>query len=71
MTKNKKEYWLKEVAQILGVHKDSILYWEEKGYIPKARRHPKNNYRIYSEKEIWEIAKLRGIGAVDLDAVSK
>ena len=36
MTKNKKEYWLKEVAQILGVHKDSILYWEEKGYSNSA-----------------------------------
>ncbi|OXB94849.1 MerR family transcriptional regulator [Parageobacillus galactosidasius] len=56
-----KEYTLKEAAKILGVHRDSILYWERNNMIPKARRNPKNNYRIYSKEEIQEIAKLRGI----------
>lgn len=57
----KKEYTLKEAAQILGVHRDSILYWEKKNMIPKARRNPNNNYRVYNKEEIEEIAKLRGI----------
>jgi DNA-binding transcriptional MerR regulator len=56
-----KEYTLKEAAHILGVHRDSILYWEEKKYIPPARRNPKNHYRVYNRKEIEEIARLRGI----------
>jgi len=60
----KKEYTLSQAAKILGVHRDSILYWEQKGLIKKARRNPKNNYRVYSREEIEEIAKIRGIPTI-------
>ncbi|TWK10920.1 hypothetical protein CHCC20442_1374 [Bacillus licheniformis] len=47
------------------------MYWEENGLIPPARRNPKNNYRVYNIDEIMKIAELRGIGAVDEEAVER
>lgn len=55
------EFTMAQAAKILGVHRDSISYWEENNMIPKPRRNPKNNYRLYNEDELREIAKLRGI----------
>lgn len=67
----KQDYTMKQAALILGVHRDTILYWEENNLIPPARRNQKNNYRIYDINEIMEIAKIRGISAVDIDAVER
>lgn len=64
----KQEYTLKQVATMLNVHRDTIVYWEENNLIPPARRNPKNNYRIYNMEEILEIAKIRGIPNVDIEA---
>jgi DNA-binding transcriptional MerR regulator len=66
---NKKEYTLKQVSEILGVHRDTIVYWEENNLIPKPRRNPKNRYRVYNEQEILEIARLRGIDYVNFERV--
>lgn len=57
----KDKYTIKEAAKILGVHRDTIMYWEEQSLIPKARRNARNNYRVYNMEEIREIARLRGI----------
>jgi DNA-binding transcriptional MerR regulator len=67
----KKDYTTKEAALMLGVHRDTIMYWEENQLIPPARRNPKNNYRIYSTEEILEIARIREIGVVDVEAVER
>ncbi len=56
-----REYKLSEAAKKVGVHRDTIIYWEERGLIPKPRRNPKNNYRTYNDKEIEEIRDIRGI----------
>ncbi len=64
-------YTLKQVALMLGVHRDTIIYWEENSLIPPARRNQNNNYRVYNIDEIMEIAKIRGIGLVDIDAVER
>ncbi|CDQ41902.1 MerR family transcriptional regulator [Virgibacillus salexigens] len=56
-----KEYKLSQVAKMLNVHRDTILYWEENKMIPKPRRNPKNNYRTYNEKEIKLISDIRGV----------
>lgn len=55
-----KEYRLSEAAKIIGVHRDTVIYWEEKGYIPKARRNS-NNHRVYNTTEIEKIKEIRGI----------
>ncbi|GAK41955.1 MerR-family transcriptional regulator [Paenibacillus sp. TCA20] len=67
-----KDYTINEAAKILGVHKDTIKYWEERNLIPRARRSiknsPRHSYRIYNVDEIRAIAKIRGIYDVELDA---
>lgn len=71
MKEYKKEYTMNQAALMLGVHRDTIMYWEENQLIPPARRNSKNNYRIYTVEEVLEIAKIRGIGVVDLEAVER
>lgn len=60
-----------QAAMILGVHSDTIMYWEENNLIPQPRRNARNNYRVYSIDEIMEIAQIRGISVVDIDAVDR
>jgi DNA-binding transcriptional MerR regulator len=57
---------MSQAAKILGVHRDSLSYWEENKMIPAPRRNPKNNYRIYNDQEILEIAKIRGVKVLNL-----
>lgn len=45
---------VKEAAEYLGVNPITLKRWEAKGKIT-ARRHPMNNYRIYTEEEINKI----------------
>ncbi|MEB2276969.1 MerR family transcriptional regulator [Bacillus sp. ILBB4] len=72
MTKQyEQNFTLNQVALMLDVHRDTIMYWEENELIPPARRNEKNKYRIYNTDEILEIAKIRGISVVDLDAVER
>ncbi|WAT23488.1 MerR family transcriptional regulator (plasmid) [Bacillus halotolerans] len=71
MTEQKKDYTMQQAALMLDVHRDTIMYWEEKGLIPPARRNQKNNYRVYNIDEVMKIAELRGIGAVDEEAVER
>lgn len=67
----KKDYTTKEAALMLDVHRDTIMYWEENKLIPPARRNPKNNYRAYNTEEVLEIARIRGIAVVDVEAVER
>ncbi len=62
------DFSVKEAARILGVHLDTLKYWEEKNLIPQPRRNKKNNYRVYNIIELKEIAKLRGIYDVEIDS---
>lgn len=71
MKEYKLDYTMNQAALMLGVHRDTIMYWEENNLIPPARRNEKNNYRVYDIDEIMEIAKVRGIGVVDIDAVER
>lgn len=71
MKKYKLEYTMIQAAMMLNVHRDTIMYWEENQLIPPARRNPRNNYRVYDIDEIMEIAKIRGISQVDVDAVER
>lgn len=66
-----REYTMKQVALMLGVHRDTIHYWEENGLIDVARRNKENNYRTYNIDDVWAIAKRRGISVVDVEAVDR
>lgn len=63
-----KDLNIKDAARVLGVHHDTVKYWEEKKLIPPARRNAKNGYRVYSAAELKEIAKQRGIYEIEVDS---
>jgi DNA-binding transcriptional MerR regulator len=71
MNQYKLEYTMSQAAMMLGVHRDTITYWEENNLIPPARRNPNNNYRIYDIDEVMELAHIRGISNVDVDVVER
>ncbi len=58
--KNKKFYTTNEVCNILGIVKNTLFNWESAGKIPKARRDPMNNYRVYTGKEVKKLKKITG-----------
>lgn len=56
-----KHYSIAEIAEMLGVHRNTILQWEKKKEIPEAKRDAKNNFRIYTSSDVVEIAKAKNI----------
>lgn len=58
--KDKKRYLMREVAEILGVNRRTILNWEQAGKIPVAKRDPMSNYRVYSEEDVKKLRKITG-----------
>jgi excisionase family DNA binding protein len=47
---------VKQVAEILQVNPETVRRWDNAGKL-KARRHPMNNYRVYSIKEVERLKK--------------
>lgn len=48
---------VKEAARYLRVNPMTLRRWEKVGKI-EVRRHPMNNYRIYTKEEVERIKKL-------------
>ena len=48
---------VKEAAEYLGVSPITLRRWDKKGKL-KTRRHPMNNFRIYSKDEVRRIKRL-------------
>lgn len=63
-----KDFKIKQASKILGVHVDTIKYWEERRLIPAARRDVRNRYRVYNVDEIKEIARCRGMFDLEVDS---
>lgn len=55
---NNNRYTAQHVAMMLGIYKRTLFNWEEAGKIPKAKRDPMNNYRYYTEDDIWKLRKM-------------
>ena len=53
-----KIYTAQEVADILGIHKRTLINYENKGIFPPARRNPVNKWRQFSEKEIKKLKEI-------------
>lgn len=49
-----------EVASILGISKQTLLRYEKKKIIPKARRNPINKRREYSLDDLTKLKKITG-----------
>ena len=50
-------YTTKEVAEVLEITKNTLFNWERKKKIPKAKRHPMNNYRVYTKDDVEKIKR--------------
>jgi len=53
----KEKYYINEILRELDRNKTTLIRWEEKGLIPKAKRDSRG-WRYYSQKEIQRIIKL-------------
>ncbi len=52
-------YTVSEICKLLKVKNRKTLYdWEKKGKIPKFKRHPMNNYRVYTEQDIVKLKRI-------------
>lgn len=56
--RGKRIYNTEEVASSLKISKQTLLRYEKKGIIPKARRNPINKWREFTEEDIKQIKKI-------------
>ncbi len=56
----KRFYKVREAAEILGITTRSLYNWERAGKIPKPRRDPMSNYRLYTREDIEKLKKITG-----------
>jgi|WetSurMetagenome_2_1015567.scaffolds.fasta_scaffold671368_1 MerR family transcriptional regulator, aldehyde-responsive regulator len=47
-----------EVAERLGISKQTLFRYEKKGVFPKARRNLINRWRLYSEEDISALIEI-------------
>jgi DNA-binding transcriptional MerR regulator len=47
-----------DVAEILGVSKDTIYRWLRQGKVPEPMRNPKNAYRVFTQRDVDLMAPL-------------
>lgn len=55
-------YTVTDVLNVLRISKNTLYNWERSGKIPKARRHPINKYRVYTEEDVVRLRKKVGKG---------
>ncbi len=51
-------FTIEHVARELGISKQTLMRYEKRGLLPKARRHPINKWREYTPKDISNIKKI-------------
>lgn len=49
-----------EVADVLGISKQTLLRYEARGVFPKAARNRLNRWREYTDEEIQHLRKIMG-----------
>jgi DNA-binding transcriptional MerR regulator len=59
--KTRRFYIAQEVADILGISKQTLFRYEKKNIFPKPGRHPINHWRQYTEEEILKLKGIMGI----------
>lgn len=61
MQKVLNEYSPAEIANLFGVHPNTIRLYEKSGFITPVDRNPKNNYRVFTEMHIHQVKICRCI----------
>jgi DNA-binding transcriptional MerR regulator len=60
MVNPKRRYNSQDVADILGISKQTLYRYEKKDIFPKAKRNPINNWRCYTEEDIKRLKEIMG-----------
>ena len=55
-----KYYTAREVAKILGISKQTLIKYENKGMFPTPKRNALNRWREYTEKDISVLKQIMG-----------
>jgi DNA-binding transcriptional MerR regulator len=53
-------YTIEQAARELGISKQTIVRYEKRGLLPKARRNPINKWREYTLRDIKTLKKILG-----------
>lgn len=53
-----KFYTAQEVADILGIHKRTLVNYENRGVFPKSRRNPVNHWRQFSKDDVKKLKEI-------------
>lgn len=61
---------IKKAAEILNVSTETLRRWDNSGKFP-SRRHPINNYRVYSEEELTNFVQEMQVGYSLFDEVTE
>ena len=51
-------YTVADVLKTLKISKNTLINWERAKKISLPRRHPMNNYRVYTEEDVAKIKKI-------------
>lgn len=60
MMKNKEIFTSEQVAEKLGISKQTLFRYEKKGIFPQAKRNLINRWRIYTRADIEKLAQILG-----------
>ena len=55
---HRKYYTPQEIAEILGISKQTLLRYEKKNLFPKPKRNPLNNWRVYTEEDLKNMLQI-------------
>lgn len=58
MVPSTKKYTIKDVADVLGIYRGTVLNYEKKSIFPPPRRNPINGYREYTEEDIEALRRI-------------
>ena len=58
--KAEKYYSANEVARMLGISKQTLVRYENKGIFPRPRRNKVNTWREYTLREVSHLRKILG-----------
>ena len=56
--KKRKTYTSAEIAEILGISKQTLVRYEKKKFFPKPKRNPINKWRTYTETDLEKMLKI-------------
>ncbi len=60
-------YTIGQVAKFLGVSRDTLKFYEEKGLVKPPQQKSENGYRIYNHFDIYDITTINFYREIDVE----